>query len=482
MTLGEADDGASGDRRAPTGARPSSSAPGPRLLRAPSLRLRTAGTWALIAVALSAILAALAFAVTRQELVSERERTAVERAYLNARSLRSALRTADPDIGEVLASLESNSQARVLADVGGTWYAATPGSTRDALPPSLVEAVATGSAGRQRQRVDGVPYLAVGVPVVAADARYFEIVSMEDLQGALDGLRTGLIVAAGAAAATAGLVGWYASGRVLSPLRRFAEASTRIAAGELDARLPTVTDRDLQSIERSFNGMAEAVQERVDREIRFTSNVSHELRSPVISMLSMLSIARRNTRDPETAARAIDDLEVRVRALHATIDDLLEISRAEAGVASVQLEPVDPVRLVQAVLAHRDLELPVTTVGSIGPIDLDKRRVGQMLENLIDNAAHYAGGATRIEIVDDGSEVRLMVDDDGPGVPEHERSYVFERFARGDSAASARADGSGLGLALVVEHARLHGGSVRVEGAPGGGARFVVTLPRKGSQ
>jgi len=107
----------------------------------------------------------------------------------------------------------------------------------------------------------------------------------------------------------------------------------------------------------------------------------------------------------------------------------------------------------------------------------DKRRLGRSLVNLVENAERYAGGATRIAVAREGETVRFTVEDDGPGIPIHERRHVFGRFARGEHAHTGSTEGTGLGLALVEEHVRLHGGRVRVEDGDGGGARFVIEIP-----
>jgi signal transduction histidine kinase len=213
--------------------------------------------------------------------------------------------------------------------------------------------------------------------------------------------------------------------------------------------------------------------------VRFTSDVNHELRAPVAAMFSTLSVARRHQDDPKAAARAIDELEGRVRDLYKLVEDLLEISRAEAGVAQLQVEAVDLVGLTAALLERlRKSDVPLEVAEGVpATIRADKRRVGQMLQNLLDNADHYAGGATRVEISSRKHTVRIAVEDHGPGVAAHQRSFIFERFARGDAAIDRAAGGTGLGLALVAEHVALHGGRVDLEDRPGGGARFVIELP-----
>lgn len=389
------------------------------------------------------------------------------------------MRARDPDVTAILSSLESNAGSAVLARVSGEWFSGSVGSGPESLPDSLTDAVSQGVAGHQRARIDGVVQLAIGVPITSVDTWYFELVPMDDIDRTLGGLVNRLVAGAAVAAVVAAVLGWFASGRVLRPLRRFAGAAERIADGALDTRLHTGGDRDLGALERTFNRMASAVQERVAREARFTSDVSHELRSPVAGMLSAISVARRAKGDAAVMERTLDALDERVQLLHTTVEDLLEISRVEAGVATLQLEPVDPVRLAEAVLARMNLrDVPISVAGAVVPVELDKRRVGQMLQNLLENAERYGGGATRVEIEAASGLLRLAVEDDGPGVPDHERSYIFERFARGDSASSSSALGSGLGLALVSEHASLHGGRVVIEERTGG-ARFVVELPMR---
>jgi signal transduction histidine kinase len=226
--------------------------------------------------------------------------------------------------------------------------------------------------------------------------------------------------------------------------------------------------------------MADAVQERIDRESRFTSQVSHELRSPVAALFSAINVARR--RGSKATAETLDEMERRVADLHRLVEDLLELSRVEAGVSSMQLEPVDPAQLARALLERIGKTMVPVEVEDGVPktFKADKRRMAQMLQNLIDNADRYGGGVLRVHITGDKDKVLMAVEDHGPGVAEHERKFIFERFARGETAATSGHSGAGLGLALVNEHAVLHGGSVWLEDRPGGGSRFVVELPAGG--
>lgn len=435
--------------------------------------------WAAIALCLSAGLSVLAYQLTRDQLVEDRRDGAVTQSYLNARLLRSGLRSPEPDVNAVLSSLEGNAGSRAVARFGGEWYAGSVGTGPDVVPGALRDVVGGGDAGRQLATVNDQPYVAVGVPIAEVGAEYYELVPMEDIDSALSGLARGLTVGAVLATALAAVAGWYASGRVLRPLGRMTRAAAGIADGSLDTRLDAFGDPELEPLQRSFNRMADAVEERIEREHRFTSDVSHELRSPLAAMLSSIEIARASARDPQAVDEALHHLQGRTEAFHELVEDLLEISRADAGRTELDREPIQPAALIDAVRSMTGTEHVPVEIAPDAPsvVVADKRRVGRMVMNLLENAQRYAGGATRIELSRSGQMLRIAVEDDGPGVPEHERRHVFGRFARGERARSGSVSGTGLGLALVEEHARLHGGRVFVESAPNGGARFVIDLP-----
>jgi signal transduction histidine kinase len=192
-------------------------------------------------------------------------------------------------------------------------------------------------------------------------------------------------------------------------------------------------------------------------------------------MSAALSVARRRT-DDATVHDALDGLEAEVVRFTQLIDELLEIGRAEAGVTRLAIDRIDPVTFVQAVVAssghHVDIDVGP---GTGSAVVLDKRRMAQALTNLLDNAATHGEGPTRVSLDGGPRSITIHVDDAGPGVPEHERSHVFGRFARGRR---TETPGTGLGLALVHEHIRLHGGDISITDSPEGGARFTVTIPR----
>ncbi len=172
-------------------------------------------------------------------------------------------------------------------------------------------------------------------------------------------------------------------------------------------------------------------------------------------------------------------LRSEVRYFQQLVLDLLEISRMDAGAGDAAAEAVGPPELVTSVmrrLGHDDVAIDVMP-STPATMRLDKRRVERIIANLVENADRYAGGPVRVELAGtDGHGLRIAVEDAGPGIPVEERSTVFARFARGSGSAEQSERGSGLGLALVEEHCRVHGGRVWVEDRGGGGARFVVEV------
>jgi signal transduction histidine kinase len=446
------------------------------------LRARATIVWALIALALAAGVAAISYRVTRSDLMEERQERATAQAYLNARLVRSGLRASVPDLSAILSSLEGNVGSSSLTRLDGEWFASSVGVGPDLLPQQLVEVVEGGDTGRVVTSIDGSPYVVVGVPIAESAAAYYELVVLDDVDSTLRSLARNLFLGAAAATIAAAFVGWYASGRILTPLKRMARAASAIADGNLATRLDASGDRDLEPLQQSFNRMADAVEERVAREHRFTSDVSHELRGPVAAMKSSIEVARRRLDDPDSARDAICHLDERTDALHELVVDLLEMSRMDAGVAELQLDPMSPAELVDAAVKMTGGDSVAIEVADDVPetIVADKRRLGQSLMSLIENAGKYAGGVTRIEVTTSHDCIRFAVEDAGPGIPAHERRHVFGRFARGEQARNGSVKGSGLGLALVEEHMRLHGGRVHVDDAVGGGARFVLELPVRG--
>jgi signal transduction histidine kinase len=337
-----------------------------------------------------------------------------------------------------------------------------------------------GITSRQRFSIGGEPFIAVGVSINEIDVQYFEVFPLSDEERTLTIIGSTLVVGILVVGSLSSLVGLWVSRRLMRPLERVSEAASEIAEGGLDTRLEQETDPDLSRLVNSFNEMADAVQTRIEREVRFASDVSHELRSPITALAAAVEVldARRADLSDRTQ-QALDVVVSQIRRFDQMVLDLLELSRLDVGISDLHREEIDVVPFIRRIASRYgvdDIRIKVRE-GSDSVFKIDKRRFERIMANLLENARLHGGGVTRIVIENRPNEKsRVAVEDSGPGVAQSERVQIFERFARG-SAGRSRAGGTGLGLALVAEHARAHGGSAWVEDSSTGGARFVVEFP-----
>lgn len=459
--------------------------PGQRL----RLRARLTLAFGLGALLLSMVLAVVTYGLTRENLLARAERNAQNTAVFNKERVESRItsESTTEDIRALVQEISSPTGSNLLIRFEGDWAAKNPTAFgSDDVPLSLKTAVSTGQAAMMRTDVRNRPVLVLGFPLRdRGDAAFYESVSLFDVEGTLNSLGLALL-GAGTVTTLAGVAfGSWAARRVLLPLDDVSQAAQSIAAGELETRLEVGHDRDLAPIADSFNEMVGALESRIERDARFASDVSHELRSPLMTLTASVEVLKNSSAEmPERARTALELLESDVTRFRQLVEDLLDISRFDVGAHSLALEPVMVDAFVCQVVraaVSPSVRVDVTDEATDLVTGLDRRRLARIVNNLLDNAANYAGGASRVEIDADLVAVRIAVEDDGPGVPEDERERIFDRFARGaEGGRRGVGTGTGLGLALVSEHVKLHGGRVWVEDRPDGecGARFVVELPR----
>jgi two-component system sensor histidine kinase MtrB len=442
------------------------------------LRRRLLLSFALGSLVLCSTAAAAAWWLSAGYLQALRTRVATAESLASARAVQQGLDGA----GSLPALLERTRppSGEALLHRDGEWFASTLSLTPTDLPPGVRDAALAGRAVRQRAQVDGDPHLFVAVPVDRGrgDGAYVAVLPLVELDATLRTLSAVLGGVALLTSASFTVLGAWASRRALRPLERVSDAAAAVAAGDLQARLRT-SDPDLRALAETFNANAAALQARVERDERFAADVSHELRSPLTTLVNAVDVmaARRDEMSP-TAAAMLHLVQAELVRFGRIVRDLLEIS-VEDTAPPAALEPVRITRLVHAAVAG---SVPVTTTpGAQDAVVLgDPRRLERVVCNLVENADTHGGGVVAVLVRDVGDDVEVVVDDAGPGVPPHLRAEVFERFHRGPNARTG-ATGAGLGLALVAQHVRRHAGTVRVEDRPGGGARFVVTLPRQPS-
>lgn len=255
-----------------------------------------------------------------------------------------------------------------------------------------------------------------------------------------------------------------------------------ISASDLSERVPVPpTGDEIAALATTMNQMLERIQTSQSAQRQFVGDASHELRSPLATIIATLEVIDAH---PEllTTELATDTLLPEAHRMRQLVDDLLLLAQADekAFVPTREAVHIDAMADAEATRIRAetplDIDADTTAAVTIG----DPHALARVLRNVLENAARHA--RTRIEIttrtVD--SNVLLIVADDGPGIPAEERSRVFDRFVRLDADRSRRSGGAGLGLAIVAEIVAAHQGTVRLDEPAGGGARVTVTLPASG--
>jgi two-component system sensor histidine kinase MtrB len=473
-----------------------------RFSRGLGLRARVTFTFAIGALALSTLMAGITYFTARQSFLNERQAAVQRQAFANASLIQTSLRAPNTDVDQLLELADTLPGSRSVLHFQGLWYATSISVGQSAIPVEERSLVRSGVPASQLFSLDDTPQIVIGIPLPAEKATYFEVFSLEELAGTLRTLAFALAAAALVTTIAGAALGRWASGRALRPLAGVTQAAVAIAGGQLGTRVEAGEDVDLQELASAFNRMTANLQERIEREARFTSDVSHELRSPLTTLAATVAVLETHRQELTPRAQsALDLLDGDLRRFTRMVGDLLEISRFDAGSAELSLDEVDPGELVRRAVAASAPIGPDGNRGAVAfPVDVrpgvdglrlavDKRRFERVMANLLENAALYAGGATRVIVARDpevdatgagppARSIRVIVEDSGPGIPLNERQHLFERFYRGSRSGQRESStGTGLGLSLVAEHVRLHGGTVWIESAPAGGTRFVVEFP-----
>ncbi|TQN42629.1 signal transduction histidine kinase [Blastococcus colisei] len=456
---------------------------GPRTLRSRATLAFTG-----VAAALTLVLVVGVWLSVSQYLLVQRERTTLGQTVANVTQVQRGLATSGLSTAQLLSQLPRETGSTSLLVDDGEWSTTSLRIGRDDLPRELRDAVLAGEPSRQRITVDGEAMLAIGIPLAGLDDAYFEVFPLQELDNTYRILGLVLALAAVAVVPVSLFVGWWATRPTLRPLTRLSTAAAAIAAGDLGARIDPRDDPALVPIAESFNATAAALERRVRSDARFAADVSHELRSPLTTMLNAMALVEAyEDRLPEDGREGLALLRSEVHHFERLVADLLEISRADVGSQDLSLEEVRLAALVQEALSRRSAtgsvppaRLTIEDEASDAVVLADKRRLERVISNLIDNADKHGGGLTSVTVERGCDVVCITVDDGGPGVPDEERAVIFERFARGSRSTRASTEGSGLGLALVTRHVQMMGGTVVVTDNPDGGARFVVRLPVDG--
>ncbi len=376
--------------------------------------------------------------------------------------------------------------------------------TEASVPAALREAVAVdgvqASTFTEITYSDGrtpVPGFAVGAPLTVPGlgiAELYYLFPLTQEQQTLDLVRRTLLFAGLVLVLLLGWISWFVTRQVVDPVRYAASIAEEFSAGHLSERMKVKGEDDLARLAKSFNDMAASLEVKIGQledlsrvQRRFVSDVSHELRTPLTTVRMAADVLHESRADFDPAtARSAELLQTQLDRFEALLADLLEISRFDAGAATLDavegdlrdavtsvVEGLDP--LVER--SHSEIRLRFSTERASA--EYDPRRVDRILRNLLANAIeHGEGRPIDISVACSDDAVAIVVRDHGAGLRPGESSLVFNRFWRADPSRVRSIGGTGLGLPIALEDARLHGGWLQAWGSPGDGASFRLTLPR----
>jgi signal transduction histidine kinase len=453
----------------------------PESVQPARLRRRLTLAFALVAGVSAAALAFGSYLVVRDARLDDSVQSALDTTEFNLVLAAEVLPEEGPN--GLLEAYERRGGFETVLVVSGRSIPSSLSLGINQVPADVREIVARGEVGYERTDVAETPYLVSGgrVPNLQAEAYFF--FSEEDLWSDLAVLRNVLLAGLAVVLLLSGLVGWLLARRTLAPVARASAAARDLAEGLLATRLPVESKDEFGAWAASFNEMAEALQGKIlalseaqARERRFTADVAHELRTPLTAIVNDASLlAGHLDRMPPPARRPAELLVEDVARLRDLVEDLMEISRIDAGTQRVRLERVDLEHVVSAAVRVRgwderiDLEAEEVTLTS------DPRRIERIVANLIGNALEHGGRDVSVRVGRDGVGAFVEVSDRGLGIPPEDLPHLFERFYKADRSRSA--PGSGLGLAIALENARLLGGDIDVWSEQGAGTRFTLRLP-----
>ncbi len=302
-------------------------------------------------------------------------------------------------------------------------------------------------------------------------------------------LFTALAVAAIVATVTSLAISLFVARRVTVPLRQMTQASERISAGHYAERVeiaPVHAADELGQLAASINALAVALEQTERRRLEVIGNVTHELRTPIATLEGYLEGLLDGVIEPTPRTWAM--LHTEAGRLRRLVDDLQELSRAEARQIPLSLQPVAPQRLVQNALeplegqfAEKGLQLQIHLPEDLPRVIADPTRAVQILTNLLVNALRYTPAPGRVEVAVSREEamVAFRISDTGVGISQEQLAHIFERFYRADKSRSRAFGGSGIGLTIAQSLAQAMGGEIRVESAGlGQGSSFTLTLPQ----
>lgn len=320
---------------------------------------------------------------------------------------------------------------------------------------------------------------AVARPVRFADGTEMSIgvsTSLEPVEDSLTAIRTILWIVLPVLAAGVGVLTYVTAGRVLRPVHSITQQTRRISGSNLSERVPVPETRDdIAELATTMNDMLSRLAAGQQRQRQFISDASHELRSPIAASLSQLEVAlaHPDAADWPGAAKAVLGEQTQLGDL---VDDLLALTSIDEQDRGSVID-VDLGELIRQETARSHRTTIQTVIEDDIGVTGNRTHLARAVRNIIDNADRHADGDVVVTLIRDDDAAVVHVDDDGPGVPVGQRERIFERFTRLDEPRSRNDGGAGLGLAIVQQVVRSHGGTVECSDGPLGGARITMRLP-----
>ncbi|WP_256485939.1 MtrAB system histidine kinase MtrB [Corynebacterium intestinale] len=483
------------------------------------MQTRVLGMMLVASTVVMIILAYALVSVLTQQLVSQKEDTALQEldrarvaveqqidATGTANSTQVRINSARAALGQLSAQqLDAQAVYEPVIVVENSDGTATTSPEGYRIPDGMRELVGRGQVVQQYATVDqqsGATYnaLMVGTPIESdiPNTQVYLVLSMESEESAM-ALMRGLLSAAGVVVVVL-LVGiaWLATQQVIVPIRSASRIAQRFAAGHLRERMVVNSDDEMGRLASSFNDMADKLSKQItqleeygDLQRQFTSDVSHELRTPLTTVRMAADVIAEDADEFNPYTKRSAELLIKeLDRFEDLLADLLEISRHDAGVADLSTASIDIRSCVDSALSqveHLASELGVEVVVHVPEepvaVECDSRRVERILRNLLANAIdHSEGNPVIVDVGATEDAVGIAVTDSGVGLKEGQEELVFNRFWRADSSRKRHSGGTGLGLAIAREDAVLHGGTLDAIGYYGVGSRFRLILPRTPGQ
>lgn len=366
----------------------------------------------------------------------------------------------------------------VVTFVGGEPYKAGP---RRPVPTELLDRwAAVTSPQRDETLTELGPLRWVAVPLLddqeGAGGVFVAAFYMQERQATVDSTIRITALVLGSIFILASVVAWIAAGDVLRPVRLVTDAARTISESDLTQRIPVQSDDEVGRLASTFNEMLDRLEEAFATQKRFVDDAGHELRTPITVIRGQLELA---SDDPDERKQTMDLVNSELDRMSRMVEDLLILARSETP-DFISAHPVDLYEFMQQMqvkvsgLVGREVALEKAEPGVFFA---DSQRLTQAVTNLVRNSVEHGGADVSVKIgaILEGSEVRIWVEDDGPGIPEEVKAHMFERFYRGGPSRRTT-NGAGLGLAIVRAIVEGHGGTVNLDSRPGR-TRFTLSLP-----